>query len=92
MEFNQYQKSNKTPFIISADIECLIEEIDWRENNSEDSCTTKDGKHISSGFSMSTISSFRSIKNKHDVYRGKNWMKTFLESSTEHTMVITDLL
>ena len=80
MEFNQYQKSNKTPFIISADIECLIEETDWRENNSEDSCTTKDSNHISSSFSMSTISSFRSTKNKHDAYRGRNCMKTLLES------------
>ena len=29
-------------------------------------------------FSMSTISSFRSIKNKHDVHRGKYCMKNFM--------------
>ena len=28
LEFNQYQKSDKGPFIISADLECLIEKID----------------------------------------------------------------
>ena len=32
-----------------------------------------------SSFSMSTISSFRSIKNKHNVYRGKDCMKKICE-------------
>ena len=37
---------------------------------------------------MSTISSFRSIENKHDVYRGKDSMKEFRESLSEHAMKI----
>ena len=36
------------------------------------------GEHILSGFSMSAISSFKKIENKHDVYRGKDCMKKFL--------------
>ena len=28
LELNQYQKSDKAPFVISADLECLIEKID----------------------------------------------------------------
>ena len=28
LEFNQYQKSDKAPFIIYADLECLIEKTD----------------------------------------------------------------
>ena len=40
---------------------------------------TKVGKHIPSSFSMSTISTFNSIKNKHDVYRGKDRMKKVCE-------------
>ena len=35
---------------------------------------------------MSTISSFRSMENKHDVYRGKDCMKKFCESLKEHVM------
>ena len=27
LEFNQYQKPNKTPFIIDTNLECLIEKI-----------------------------------------------------------------
>ena len=33
---------------------------------------------------MSTVSSFRSIENKHDVYRGKDCMKKFCESLRKH--------
>ena len=88
LEFNQYQKSDKGPFIIYADLNYIIEKIDGCKNNPENSSTTKVSKHILSGFSMSTISSFRSIKNKHDVYRGKDSMKTFYESLREHAMKI----
>ena len=75
LEFNQYQKSNKAPFIIYEYIECVIEKTDECKNNSENSSTTEASKHIPSGFSKSTISSFGSIENKHDVYRGKDCMK-----------------
>ena len=37
---------------------------------------------------MSTMSSFRSIKNKHDVYRDRNCMKRFCEFLREHAMKI----
>ena len=56
--FNQYQKSDKIPFIIYADFECLIEKIDGCKNNPENSYTIKVSEHIPSGFSMSTISRF----------------------------------
>ena len=68
--FNQYKKSDKAPFIIYADLECIIEKIDGCKNNPENSSTTKVSEHIPSGFSMSTISSFRSIETKQDVYKG----------------------
>ena len=40
--------------------------------------TTKVSEHIPSGFSISIISSFRMIENKHKVYRGKGCMKKVL--------------
>ena len=43
-------------------------------------------KHMPSGFSMSTISLFRSIENKLDVYRGKDWMKKCCELLREQAM------
>ena len=64
LEFNQYQKSDKGPFKVHADLECLVEKIDSCKNNPGNSSTIKVGKHIPSGFSMFTISSFKSIENK----------------------------
>ena len=88
LEFNQYQKFDKAPFIINAYLECWIEKIDECENNAEISSTAKISEHILSDFSVSTISSFKSIENKHDVYRGKDCKKAFCESLKEHAMEI----
>ena len=68
LEFNQYQKSDKAPFIIYADLECITEKIDGCKNNPENSFTTIVSEHISPGFSMSTIYSFRRTQNRYDVY------------------------
>ena len=38
---------------------------------------------------MFTISSFKSIENINDVYKGKDCMKTFCESLREHAVEIT---
>ena len=35
LEFNQYQKSIKAPFIIYAHLECLTEKINGCKNDSE---------------------------------------------------------
>ena len=35
LESNQYQKSDKAPFIIYADLECIIEKTDGCKNNPE---------------------------------------------------------
>ena len=67
LQFNQYQKSVEWPFIIYADLEYLIEKIDGCKNNPENSSIIKRSKHIPSGFSMSTISSSRSIENNYNV-------------------------
>ena len=82
-------KSDKGAFIIYADLECITEKFDDCKNNLENLCSTKKlSEHISTGFSMSTISAYRNIENKHDVYRGKNCMKKFFEFLREHAMVI----
>ena len=37
LEFNQLQKLDKTPFVIYADLKCLIKKIDECKNNPENS-------------------------------------------------------
>ena len=55
IEFNQYQKFDKAPFVIYADLESLFGKIDRWKNNPENSSTTEVTEYIQSGFSMSTI-------------------------------------
>ena len=43
-------------------------------------------EHISPGFSRSKISYFRSIENKHDVYREKRLHENILEFLREHAI------
>ena len=88
LECNQYQKSDKAPFIIYVDLECIIGKTDGCKSNPENSCTKNVSEHIPSSLSMSTISSFRSIEKKHDVYRGKDCKKKFCEFLGDHVMKI----
>ena len=46
LEFNQYVKSDKIPYIIYADIESLFKKIHGCANNPENSSTTKIGGHF----------------------------------------------
>ena len=90
LEFNQYQKSDKKPFIIHAVLQFLIEKIDGCRNNTESSAIIKMGEHIPSGFSVCIISPFKTIESKHDIYKGKDCMQKFCESLREHEMKITN--
>ena len=39
LELNQFQKCDREPFIIYADLECIIEKIDGCQNNPENQST-----------------------------------------------------
>ena len=49
LQFNEYMKSNKMPYIVYADMESLIKKIDGCADNPENSSTTKIGGYISCG-------------------------------------------
>ena len=61
LELNKYQKSDKKPCIIYANVEYVIENADRSINNPENLSTAKAGQHIPSGFSISTILSSKSM-------------------------------
>ena len=69
LELNQYQKSDKAPFIVSVDLECIIEKTDGCKNIPQNS-SAQISERLPSGFAMSTISSFKSIE--IDEYRSKD--------------------
>ena len=55
LEFNQNMKSDKMPYIIYADIESFIKEIEGCADNPENSSTTNIDDHIPCRYSRSTM-------------------------------------
>ena len=64
--------------------------MDGCKSNPNKSSTSKVVEHIASDFSMSTISSFKDIKNGHYVFKGKDCIIKFCEYLKKHTREITD--
>ena len=87
IEFNQ-RDYGKAPFVIYADLECLLEKISTCYNNPEESSTTEINKHTPSGYSLFTNCSFDERKNKFDYYRGEDCMKKFCKDLRKHAAKI----
>ena len=88
IKYNQGEKSIRSPFIIYADLECLLEKISTCYNNLEESSTTEINKHTPSGYSLFTHCSFDKTKNKLDYYRGEDCMKKLFLNLREHATKI----
>ena len=88
IKYNQGEKSIRSPFIIYADLECLLEKISTRYNSLEESSTAEINKYTPSGYSLFTHYSFDKTKNKLDYYRGDNCMEKFCKDLREHTTKI----
>ena len=69
---------------------CIIEKFDGCKSNPEISSTKKVPEHIPSGFSVSTVSLFKSIENINDIYRRKDCIKKFCEFLRERAMNIVN--
>ena len=78
IKYNQDDKSLKLPFMIYADLECLLKKIDTCQNNPDLSSTTKINQHIPSGYSIYTSCSFHKSNNKLSCYRGEDCKKIIL--------------
>ena len=78
----------KAPFLIYADLECLLEKMHSCQNNFEKSYTEKKTKHTPSGYLIFTSCSFDPRKNKRDCYKGENCMQRFCKDLREHAMKI----
>ena len=64
IKYNHGEKSMKVPFVIYADLECLLENMSTCMNNPNESYTTNIIKHTPSGYSIFTSCSFDESKNK----------------------------
>ena len=84
LKYNHGEKFMKVPFIIYADLKCLLEKMGTYHNNPEKLSTTKINEHKASGYSLFTHCSFDKTKNKLDCYRGKDCMERFCRDLKEH--------
>ena len=80
IKYNQGEQSIKSPFIIYANLDCLLEKASACYNNLEKSSTTEINKHTPSGYSLFTYCSFDKTKNKLDCYGSEDCMKSFLKT------------
>ena len=83
----KYNHGEKSPFMICADLECLLEKMHSCQNNPEKSYTEKT-KHIPSGYSLFTNCSFDETKNKLDCYKVEDCMERFCKGLRDHTLKI----
>ena len=88
IKYNHGEKSMKVPFVIYADLECLLEKMSTCINNPNESSTTKINKHILSDYSIFTSCSFDESKNKLNYYRGDDCMKKFCKDLRGHAIKI----
>ena len=88
LKYNPGEKSLKHPFIIYADLECLLEKIDTCHNNPEKSYTEKKARHKPSGYSLVTYCSFDKTKTAWNCYRGKDCMEIFCKDLKNQAMKI----
>ena len=84
LKYNHGEKYMRAPFVIYADLECLLEKMSICHNDPEKSSTTKVNKHTPSGCSLFTQCWFDKTKNMLDYYRAKNCMEKFFKDLKEH--------
>ena len=93
IKYNQGEsltKSLKLPFVIYADLECILKKISTCYNNPDLSSTTKINQHIPSGYSLYTSCSFDKSNNKLSYYRGEDCMRRFCKDLKDHAIKIID--
>ena len=88
IKYNHVEKSMKLPFVIYADLECLLEKMSTCINNPNESSTTKINKHLSLSYSIFTHCSFDESKNKLNYYRKDDSMNKFCKDLREHVKKI----
>ena len=90
LESKPGKKSLKHPFIIYADLECLLLKMNTCNNNPNKSYKTVKALHKPSGYSLLISCSFDKSENKQTYYNGKHRMKRFCDDLNEHITRISN--
>ena len=79
LKYNPGEKSLKVPFVIYADLECLLEKMDSCQNDPKKSSTEKKAEHMSSGYSWVTRCSFDNQKTNGVITEQKTVWNCFVK-------------
>ena len=66
LKYSHGESLIKAPFVIYADLECLLIKQQSRQNNLNESYTERKAMHGHCGYALSLISSFDSRENKRN--------------------------
>ena len=83
LKYSYDEKSLKTPFVIYADLECLLLKQQSCQNNPNESYTERKAMHEPCGYALNLVCSFDSKQNKQTFYGGKDCMKRFCSELKE---------
>lgn len=80
LEFKDYHKISRVPFVIYADFECYAKKIDVCHPNPSPTSTTRTTKFEAFGYSYIVVSSNSKYSKSPVVYRGDNAVQHFFEN------------
>ena len=83
LKYNHGEKWLRTPFVIYANLECLLIKQQSCQNNPNESYTERKAMHEPFGYSLDLVSWSDSKQNKHSFYRGKDCIKKFCSDLKE---------
>ena len=83
LKYNHGKKSLKAPFVIYADLKCLLLKQQLCQNNPNESYTERKAIHEPCGYSLDLVCSFDSKEDKHSFYRGNDCIKKFCSELKE---------
>ena len=89
LKYRSGDKSLKAPFMIYADLECLLKKEQSCQNNAKSFYTKRKAKHKLSGYSLSLNCSFDEINNRSKLYRRKDCIKKFCNALKE---LVTEII
>ncbi|MFM2392193.1 MAG: hypothetical protein RLZZ546_170 [Bacteroidota bacterium] len=91
VKFTHVERKEKVPFIIYADFECILEQLDYDEHEANKSSTEKTEKHTVCGFSYKVVCTVPEHTKETIIYRGSDSGKKFIKAMLKEQDIIMEL-
>ncbi|GFS59624.1 uncharacterized protein TNCV_2581311 [Trichonephila clavipes] len=92
LEFSNHKFKLPVPYVIYADLECILEKINSCEQDPKISSTESIAKHVPCGFAYVIVGPDGTMVKPPTVFRGKNAIDQFLTKLLDEEKSILDIL